>query len=71
MAASLPIDFVKDLSGNNVQSAPFDKHNRTNAGDPTGSITPAYAGERILDITNGTLYQALGTSSNSWVQITI
>jgi len=50
---------------------PFDQYNRTNAGDPTGSVTPQYAGERILDTTNGTLYQALGTANSTWVQITI
>lgn len=70
MAASAPIPFVLDKSGNSVTSKPFDQYNRTNAGDPTGSITPEYAGERILDTTNGTLYQALGLVNSTWVQIT-
>lgn len=71
MAASAVIPFVLDKSGNSVTGQPFDQYNRTNAGDPTGSITPLYAGERILDTTNGTLYQALGLLSSTWVQITI
>lgn len=63
--------FTADLSGNNPTDKPFDQYNRTNAGDPTGSLTPQYAGERVVDITNGTLYQALGTTSNTWVQVTV
>ena len=62
---------VADKSNNNPTDKPWDHYNRTNAGDPTGSVTPQYAGERVLDTTNGTLYQALGTVSNTWVQITI
>lgn len=63
--------FVYNKGGDNVQDKPFDQYNRTNAGDPTGSVTPQYAGERILDTTNGTLYQALGAASSSWVQLTV
>lgn len=63
--------FTADLSTNVPTDKPFDQYNRSNAGDPTGSVTPQYAGERMLDTTNGTLYQALGTLSSSWVQITV
>lgn len=63
--------FVADKSGNNPTDKPFDHYNRTNAGDPTGSLTPQYAGERVLDTTNGVLYQALGVANSTWVQITI
>lgn len=62
---------VANLSGNTPLDKPWDHYNRTNAGDPTGSVTPQYAGERILDTTNGTLYQALGTANSTWVQLTV
>lgn len=70
MAVSSPIPFVHDLSGNNPMSAPFDQYNRTNDGDPTGTITPAFAGERLLDTVNGILYEALNPEANSWTQVT-
>ena len=63
--------FVADKSGNSPTDKPFDHYNRSNAGDPTGVITPQYAGERLLDTTNGTLYQALGVVAGSWVQLTV
>ena len=49
--------------------------NRGNAGEPNGVLTPLYAGEIILDITNNCLWKSCplagGILSNqSWVALT-
>jgi len=62
--------WVIDKSGANPTDKPFDQYNRTNAGSPLGSVTPQYAGERVLDTTNGVLYEALGVTNSTWVQVT-
>jgi hypothetical protein len=53
---------------------PVDKswcyQNRTNAGEPNGSLTPQFAGEIVLDTTNNALWKAVGTLSNTWVTLT-
>ena len=69
---------VRDLSGNaanaittnNGVDPSYENANRTNAGEPNGSITPQYAGERILDTTNNCLWQALTLTNTSWVALT-
>lgn len=58
---------VADLSGVNPTDKPFDTYNRTNAGDPNGSLTPQYSGEIVLDTTNSQLWYAAGTANNTWV----
>lgn len=45
-------------------------YNRTNAGEPNGSITPQYVDEMILDTTNNILWKALSTANSSWVALT-
>lgn len=50
-----------------VLDKPYKHYNRTNAGDPQAAVTPQYAGERILDITNGVQYQSLGKTNDTWV----
>lgn len=59
-----------DLSGNNPLDKSFDAYNRSNAGEPNGSVTPQYAGEIVLDTTNNALWEAVGTANNSWVMLT-
>lgn len=44
--------------------------NRTNAGEPNGSLTPQYAGEIVLDTTGNALWVAITTANNSWVALT-
>jgi hypothetical protein len=61
---------VADLSGNNPTDKSFTVHNRTNAGEPNGSVTPEFAGEIILDTTNNCYWKSIGTTSTSWVAIT-
>lgn len=62
---------TRDLSSNVQTDVPFNYPNRTNAGEPNGSITPLYAGEIMLDTTNNCLWKGLNTTSNtSWVALT-
>lgn len=49
---------------------PYGTYNRSNAGEPNGSLTPQYAGEIVLDTTNNALWKAMGTANNSWVTLT-
>jgi hypothetical protein len=53
---------------------PVDKplclQNRTNAGEPNGSITPQFSGEIVLDTTNNNLWKAVGIANNTWVALT-
>lgn len=38
----------------------------TNAGDPTGVVTPGFAGQACRDTTNGIMYWAMGATSADW-----
>lgn len=49
---------------------PFNSYNRTNGGEPNGSLTPEYVGETVLDTTGNILWKAMGTSNASWVALT-
>lgn len=44
--------------------------NRTNGGEPNGSLTPEYAGELVLDTTNSTMWKAIGLTNTSWIMMT-
>lgn len=55
--------------GDGVDRA-YCSYNRTNAGEPNGSITPQYVDEMILDTTNNILWKALSTANSSWVALT-
>lgn len=44
--------------------------NRTNAGEPNGSVTPLFVGEMVLDTTNNILWKSLSTANSSWVALT-
>jgi hypothetical protein len=44
-------------------------HTRTNAGDPNGTVVPAFAGEVILDTTTKVRWKATGTVNSTWVQM--
>lgn len=61
---------VADKSGNNPTDKPFTMYNRTNAGTPQATLVPQYAGERVLDTTNGIIYQAQGTANSTWRVVT-
>ena len=58
--------------GNSAQvvDGSFCTHNRVNAGEPNGSIVPAYAGEIILDTTNNAYWRAMGVANNTWIALT-
>lgn len=59
-----------DLSGNRVGvDYKLTSYNRTNAGDPNGSVTPLFSGEIILDTTNKKMWQAQGIANNTYVEI--
>jgi hypothetical protein len=65
---------VADLSGNSGQSGAQDKsyctQNRSNAGDPNGSLTPQYTGEIVLDTTNKKRWVARSLLNTGWVSVT-
>ena len=45
--------------------------NRTNAGTPYGVLTPAYAGEMVLDSTTAQLWTTSGgLTTTSWIPVT-
>ena len=48
----------------------FCSHSRENAGEPNGVLTPAFAGEIVLDTTNNCYWKAVGITNTSWVAIT-
>jgi hypothetical protein len=48
----------------------LDSYSRTNAGEPNSSLTPAFAGEIVLDTTNNCLWKAMGVGSTTWVALT-
>lgn len=68
---------AKDISGNSPQVFDTDrlidgiKPNRTNAGSPSGSLTPEYPGELVYDTTNSVFYKAIGTAATDWQQISV
>jgi parallel beta-helix repeat protein len=41
---------------------------RTNAGTPSGVLTPQFIGERVFDTSNVDWYTATGTTNTSWAQ---
>lgn len=64
-----------DLSGNSPIGSATDpkltKPTRSNAGSPVSSLTPAFAGEIVLDTTNRILWRGTGTSANTeWMPVT-
>lgn len=40
--------------------------NRTNAGDPNGTLTPEYGGEIVFDETNNIRWKASGAGNHTW-----
>jgi len=48
----------------------YTTYTRTNAGEPNGSVTPAFVGEMILDTTNNILWKSLSEANSSWVALT-
>lgn len=64
---------VADKSGNGPVTGTDGtkmKANRTNAGSPSGSLTPAYSGELVYDTTNGVMYRGTNISANtSWEKV--
>lgn len=49
---------------------PYCTWNRTNAGEPNGSLTPEFVGEIVKDTTNNALWKAIGTANTDWVTLT-
>jgi hypothetical protein len=45
---------------------PLTSANRSNAGNPNGSLTPQFSGEIIHDTTNQVLWQAQGLTNALW-----
>lgn len=62
------------IVANRAGTTPLDKSfvhpNRTNAGEPNGSLTPEFGGEIVLDTTNNCLWKAITLSNTSWVALT-
>lgn len=69
IVANLALNGAPNPGGTNTDR-PYDTHNRTNAGEPNGSILPQYAGEIILDTTNNAYWKAMGVANNTWVALT-
>jgi hypothetical protein len=42
--------------------------NRVTGADPNGALTPAFAGEIVLDTTNKKLWQAQDLTNTHWVE---
>jgi hypothetical protein len=62
---------VVNKGGTDLSTDPsYTTYTRTNAGEPNGSITPAFVGEMILDTTNNILWKSLSASNTSWVALT-
>jgi hypothetical protein len=62
---------VANLAGVDlVVDPPYCTPNRAFAGEPNGSVTPAYAGEILLDFTNNCLWKAFGVVNTNWVALT-
>jgi hypothetical protein len=61
---------VPNLAGTTPTDKSWCYQNRTNAGEPNGSLTPQYAGEIVLDTTNNALWKATGVANNTWVTLT-
>ena len=61
---------VAEKGGNQPLDKSFCYQNRTNAGEPNGSLTPQFAGEIVLDTTNDALWKAVGLANNTWVTLT-
>lgn len=59
---------VADLAGIGTLDPPLTKQNRTNAGDPNGTLTPQFSGEIILDTTGKKLWQAQTLLNSGWVE---
>ena len=60
-----------DAGDFSVIDPPLTKQNRSNAGDPNGSLTPIFSGEIVLDTTNKKLWQAQTLLNSGWVEIFI
>lgn len=61
---------VADRSGNNPTDKSYNTHNRINAGEPNGTLTPQYAGEIVLDTANNALWKSVSMANNSWITLT-
>lgn len=53
-----------------ARDASYCTPNREHSGNPNGTITPLYAGERLLDTSGNLLWEALGIGNDSWVSLT-
>lgn len=61
---------VRNGDGQGPTDKSFTSYNRTNAGEPNGTLTPQFSGEIVLDTTNNALWKAEGLASNTWVALT-
>lgn len=52
--------------GSNYNDRKLTTPTRKNAGSPQGSLTPAFAGEVVLDTTTGQLWYALDLTTTGW-----
>jgi len=66
--------FVANKAGTDASNlpkdAPWSFQNRLNAGNPNGTLTPAFAGEIIEDTTGHALWKAMSAANNTWVTLT-
>lgn len=60
---------VQERSRNTPIDKKYATHNRTNAGNPIGSLTPLYINELVLDTTNLRYFRATGNTSNDWTYL--
>lgn len=60
---------VLDKGTGKIDIGSYKTHTRSNAGEPNGVVTPAFAGEIILDTTNNRRWKATGLTNGTWVAI--
>lgn len=61
---------VAEKGGNQPLDRSYVNYTRANAGEPNGSLTPAFVGEIVLDTTNNALWKSMGVANNTWVTLT-
>lgn len=60
---------VANKAGTTPIDPPLCTHNRSNAGEPNGALTPAFVGEIVLDTTNNRRWKARTLLNSGWTPI--
>ena len=63
LSGNFPVD---NLTGSDTRLSSV---NRRNAGSPSGTLTPRYAGEIVMDTTGSQLFMGTGTTNTDWTPV--